>query len=71
MGRIKSTLIKRTAKTLDKEEGNQFSEKFENNKNLLGNSMPSKWLRNRIAGYVTRMHRNRSKKLKSDKEIVL
>jgi len=61
MGRIKSSLIKRTAKSLRKEENN-FSREFNNNKNLLGASMPSKRLRNRIAGYITRMYRNEEKK---------
>lgn len=61
MGRIKSTLIKRTAKALLKEE-NKFNEEFNNNKRHLGNSMPSKHLRNRIAGYVTRINKDAQKK---------
>lgn len=61
MGRIKSALIKRTARSLMKEE-NKFTEKFNNNKDLLGNSMPSKRLRNRIAGYVTRVLKDAQKK---------
>jgi small subunit ribosomal protein S17e len=63
MGRIKSTLIKRTAKAMLKEE-NKFTDKFENNRNILKNSMPSKSLRNRIAGYITRIKRNQQKKQK-------
>ena len=54
MGRIKSALVKRTAKNLLKEE-NQFSEDFDNNKKLLSNNMPSKTLRNKIAGYISRL----------------
>lgn len=54
MGRIKSTLIKRTARNLLKEE-NVFSDDFEKNKKLLGNTMPSKRLRNKIAGQITRL----------------
>lgn len=61
MGRVKSTLIKRTARTMLKEE-NLFNDKFNNNKKLLGSSMPSKRLRNRIAGSVTRMIRNEEKR---------
>lgn len=61
MGRIKSTLIKRTAKGLLKGE-NTLNESFEDNKYLIGNTMPSKRLRNRIAGYVTRLNRNKAKK---------
>jgi len=54
MGRIKSALIKRTAKAMLKEE-NQFTGKFDNNKKVLKNSMPSKSLRNKIAGYIARL----------------
>ena len=56
MGRIKSTLVKRTAVNLLKEE-NKFTEEFETNKALLKNSMPSKRLRNKIVGYVSRLKR--------------
>jgi ribosomal protein S17E len=61
MGRIKSALIKRTARSMIKEE-NQFKEDFNTNKSLISNSMPSKRLRNRIAGYVTRLKRNDKKR---------
>lgn len=61
MGRIKSTLIKRTAKNLLKEQ-NKFSEEFGNNKRRLGNVMPSKSLRNKIAGYITRINHDSKKK---------
>jgi len=61
MGRIKSALIKRTAKALLKEE-NAFSDTFEANKPLLGTKMPSKSLRNKIAGYITRIKRNEKAK---------
>jgi len=54
MGRVKSALIKRTAKNLLKEE-NVFSENFEKNKKLLADTMPSKRLRNQIAGYIARL----------------
>ncbi len=54
MGRIKSTLVKRTAKSLLKEK-NKFSESFEKNKKLLGNTMPSKRIRNRVAGYISKL----------------
>jgi len=56
MGRIKSALIKRTARGMLK-ENNQFSESFEKDKKLIGNTMPSKSLRNKIAGYVARIKR--------------
>jgi ribosomal protein S17E len=61
MGRVKSALIKRTARSLLKEQ-NKFEVGFDKNKSLLANSMPSKRLRNRIAGYVTRIKQNEIKK---------
>jgi len=54
MGRIKSTLVKRTAKKIIVEEG-LFSESFEENKRVLGKTMPSKRIRNMIAGYISRL----------------
>ena len=53
MGRIKSKLIKRTGRTLLTEK-NKFNSEFENNKKILGSLMPSKKIRNQIAGYITR-----------------
>jgi len=54
MGRIKSTLVNRTARNLLK-EGNFFSESFEQNKKMLVGTMPSKRIRNKIAGYISRL----------------
>lgn len=54
MGRIKSTMIKRASKQLMEGE-DRFTEKFEENKRILGNNMPSKSLRNKIAGYISRL----------------
>jgi ribosomal protein S17E len=54
MGRVKSALIKRTARTLAK-IGKNFEKGFDVNKKILGSSMPSKRMRNRIAGYITRI----------------
>lgn len=57
MGRIKTTLIKRAANKLVKEHGNEFKENFDENKRLVYQfaDIPSKKLRNVIAGYVTRL----------------
>jgi len=68
MGKIKSKLIKRTAQAfVDKEI--EFTEDFERNKKILGNTMPSKKLRNQMAGYLTRYKKqeriNRPKALES------
>ena len=54
MGKIKSKLIKRSANALIK-EGIEFSEDFEKNKKILGNTMPSKKLRNQIAGFLSKI----------------
>lgn len=54
MGRIKSLMVKRAAKQLLAGE-NQFNEDFDYNKGILGNTMPSKSLRNKIAGYIARL----------------
>lgn len=55
MGRIKSTLVKRTSKQLLR-ESMPFDETFNQNKKVLGkNTMPSKKMRNKIAGYIARL----------------
>ncbi len=54
MGKIKSKLIKRSAKILVK-EGIEFSEDFEKNKKILKDTMPSKKIRNQMAGFLSRM----------------
>ena len=57
MGKIKSKMVRRTAKILG-EKGIEFSEDFERNKTILGsNTMPSKKIRNRMAGYLSRVKR--------------
>ena len=60
MGRIKSKLIKRTGKTLISEE-NAFSDDFDNNKKVLSDLMPSKKIRNQVAGYITRKKKTENK----------
>lgn len=59
MGRIKSTLIKRTAEKLML--GQEFADNFEKNKKILGESMPSKRIRNILAGYITRLKKSHAK----------
>lgn len=54
MGKIKSKLIRRTAKLLQ-EKGIEFTEDFKENKKILGkNTMPSKKIRNQMAGFLSR-----------------
>jgi len=60
MGKIKSKLIKKTARNLI-DEGIEFHTDFEKNKKILGNTMPSKKLRNQIAGYAARLKKAKQK----------
>ncbi|MCL5730454.1 MAG: 30S ribosomal protein S17e [Candidatus Pacearchaeota archaeon] len=53
MGKIKTKLVKRTAQTLI-EKDLPFSENFDLNKKVLGETMPSKKIRNQIAGLIAR-----------------
>lgn len=62
MGRIKSILVKRTSEKLMEQQ--EFSDKFEDNKKILGNTMPSKKVRNTLAGYLTRLVRIHNAKQK-------
>lgn len=57
MGRIKTVLIKRVAHKLMELHGNEFTDNFEKNKEIINKlvSTPSKKLRNIIAGYITRL----------------
>ncbi len=59
MGRIKSTLIKRTSRQLIENSDESFGETFEENKKTLGAILPSKKMRNKIAGYIARIKKNK------------
>ena len=61
MGKIKTKLIKRSAEELMKKDI-EFSENFEKNKEILGDTMPSKKIRNQVAGYLSRLKKNEKKK---------
>ena len=54
MGKIKSKMIKRTTNELIK-KGVQFSGSFEENKKILGKTMPSKKIRNQMAGFLAKL----------------
>ena len=61
MGRIKSTMIKKAASELfTASEG--FSEDFERNKKILKDTMPSKSVRNKVAGQLTRLAKKKRQK---------
>jgi ribosomal protein S17E len=59
MGRIKSTVIKRTSRKLIENSDESFGKTFEENKKALGSILPSKKVRNKIAGYIARIKTNR------------
>ena len=57
MGRIKTKLIKRITLDLVRGHKKEFKKSFEKNKEIITKfiDIPSKKLRNTIAGYVTRL----------------
>ena len=62
MGKIKSKQVKRSAKELIK-KGIEFSKNFEDNKKILGNTtMPSKKIRNQMAGYLSKLSKEGKQK---------
>jgi len=60
MGKIKSKQVKRASNEL-MENGIEFYEDFEKNKNILGKEMPSKKMRNKMAGYLSRYMKQKKK----------
>lgn len=57
MGRIKTQAVKRITKKLISEHKDEFKDSFENNKKAVTKfaDVPSRKLRNTIAGYITRL----------------
>uniref|UniRef100_A0A7C4B8D6 Small ribosomal subunit protein eS17 n=1 Tax=Thermofilum pendens TaxID=2269 RepID=A0A7C4B8D6_THEPE len=57
MGNVRIRLVKRTARELLSRYPNLFTEDFEYNKQMLLKvaDIPSKVLRNQVAGYITRL----------------
>ena len=57
MGRVKTAQIKRVTKALMEKYGDNFTKNFEENKAVVRNyaDIPSKKLRNIIAGYITKL----------------
>lgn len=53
MGKIKSKMVRRSAEELMK-KGVKFTGDFEDNKKILGRTMPSKKIRNQISGYLAK-----------------
>ena len=66
MGKIKSRMVKRTGERLtNKDVG--ISEDFNRNKSIIGQQAPSKKLRNKIAGYISRLKRHEREKAERNK----
>jgi len=59
MGRIKTKLIKRTSRQLIEKNPKVFTKDFDNNKQVIGKTLPSKKTRNKIAGYLSRLTRQK------------
>ena len=59
MGRIKTTLVKRTGRKLVEQTPESFDKTFDKNKKALGNVLPSKRMRNMVAGFITRFNMNK------------
>ena len=59
MGNIRPTIIKRTAKRIVRDFNDQLSNDFEQNKKVVAQvtDVESKSVRNKIAGYVTRLYK--------------
>ncbi|MEM2578883.1 MAG: 30S ribosomal protein S17e [Desulfurococcaceae archaeon] len=57
MGKVRTKLIKKTAKDLFTKHPEVFSEDFQHNKEVLREMMDSysKRVRNKVAGYITRL----------------
>ena len=61
MGRIKTQLIKRASLRLSREHKEELKDNFKENRELVAKhaDIPSKKLRNIIAGYVTRLSKSK------------
>ncbi|ADP77477.1 SSU ribosomal protein S17E [Methanothermus fervidus DSM 2088] len=62
MGNIRTALIKRVAKELIETFPDKFSDNFDENKAVLEeiSTVETKHLRNKIAGYITKLMKQRS-----------
>jgi small subunit ribosomal protein S17e len=70
LGNVKPSFIKNIALELLEKYPEEFSEDFENNKNLVERltSINSKIMRNRIAGYISRVKEGRKKPPENEPE---
>jgi len=62
MGRIRTTLIKRVARKLLAEHGEEFTTDFEKNKEVVDRYLKlSKKMRNVVAGYIVKLKKSNAK----------
>jgi small subunit ribosomal protein S17e len=66
MGRIKSKLVKRTSRQLIEGTEDSFGKTFKENKKALQGTPTSKRIRNKIAGYITRIKKNKKTLLENE-----
>lgn len=64
MGKIKSKQVKRSVHAL-LESDIELSTDFEINKKILGSEMPSKKMRNKMAGYASRHLKQKQKEIEA------
>ena len=70
MGKVRTTLVKRTARKLLEMYPDLFTGDFEHNKRVVSELIEykSKKLRNQIAGYITHLVNARKKREKRERE---
>lgn len=67
MGKIKSKQVKRSVQAL-LDAGIELGTDFEKNKLILGSEMPSKKMRNKMAGYASRYSKQKEAELEALKK---
>ncbi len=70
MGKVRTTLVKRTARKLLAEYRDLFTRDFEHNKKVVSELIEyrSKKLRNQIAGYITHLVKIEERKKKEEQQ---
>jgi small subunit ribosomal protein S17e len=70
MGKVRTSLVKRTARKLLEMYPDIFTRDFEHNKKVVSQLIEyrSKKLRNQIAGYITHLVKIRERQLKAEEE---
>jgi small subunit ribosomal protein S17e len=68
MGRVKPKFIKSLAEKLLETYSDRFTDKFEENKRAVAElaDIPSKTVRNKVAGYITRLVKRRKVQEKAE-----